>query len=878
MAEPEHTHQHHDHQTHEHLHHEAPHHEKRKGKAFEVNNNILFAILVIAILAITIYARLGLIGSQGLFEPDGFFYYSVVRATIINHLSEPQYLGISGFPTHNFIGEAPGLPYIAVIFYLLLGWTGASALAIMRFLPVFVAIVEVLLAYLIAKELSNSRLCGLLAMFFIAVSAGNIARTAALVYRGDTFIGIPIMLAIFLMLKGLKLKDTKKIAIVSVLAAFVLSTGALIWNGSPFIIAIYMLSLLLLMLYSFAAWKPDLAKSVLIFTLGLFVEFILATVYIALKGARSGLTLSGANFLIFYVPLLIISIVIFYAIKKDKTFGVFGLALGRWLFIIGVVLIVALSVIRFIPAVIALVILLLITVWQAFVRLKVPKFFGYYLVGIIVLGVLFSGFLLVSHGSISTIASSAGVSISGGSSTAIGATTQELQKPTYQFVFASFTLALYLGPIGIVLFLLFNRRIDGRDDESKQILTIGFIVLLSYLLITAYLQFNAIRYNSLLSIPLALFAAYALYAIIEVGGMVSVNKADLKYVATICVVIALALISLLWLRNIFTTGLQSHNLVYLIEGIGMIVMMALILAYTFMALLRNKPLELKWICLLAVFMAMLFCASFAMIESYSSAQADGINPSFLSAMTWLKANTASNATVLALWPDGSVVEGWANRTSYMDSVGGENGPRIYYFAQWLANDTPSTQYLDSIGRPQYIVARQYWLTELQGLIAEGSPANPGNYTFAVVGSIGTPEQNSTAQLYFFGNGVYNITLINRNGGNTSKQNYSAYLGTPGQLRQYKMQRVTFYNTSNTKYVEFDAQPGSYQINYTLMLFYSGSQIQGALVTTSGLYDSNLFRLVWLCTQYQCPYYANTTAKITPVYMNNDTRIFKVNYT
>jgi hypothetical protein len=876
MAEPEHAHSHHEHQGHEHPHHEPAHHQKR-AKAFEVNNNILFAILVIAILAITIYARLGLIGSQGLFEPDGFFYYSVVRATLMNHLSEPQYLGISGFPMHNFIGEAPGLPYITVIGYLLLGWTGASALAIMRYLPVFVAIIEVLLAYLIAKELSNSRLCGLLGMFFIAISAGNIARTAALVYRGDTFIGIPIMLAIFLMLKGLKLKDTKKIAIVAVLAAFVLSTGSLIWNGSPFIIAVYMLSLLLLMLYAFASWKPDLAKSVLIFTLALFVEGILAFIYAALKGARPGLALSGTNFIIFYIPLLIIAVAVFYAIKKEKTFGVFGSPLGRWLFIIGVVLIVALSIIRYIPADIALVVLLLITVWQAFARLKVPKFFGIYLIGIIVLGVLFSGFLFVAHGSISTIATSAGVSISGGTSTAIGATTQELQKPTYQFLFASFTLALYLGPIAVVLFLLFNRRIDGREEESKQILTVGFIVLLSYLLITAYLQFNAIRYNSLLSIPIALFAAYALYAVIEIGGMISVSKTDLKYVAAILVVIALALISFLWLRNIFTTGLQSHNLIYLIEGIGMIVMMAMILAYTFMGVLRNKPLELKWICLLAVFMALLFCASFSMIESYSSAQADGINPSFLAAMTWMKANTAANATVLALWPDGSVVEGWANRTSYMDSVGGENGERIYAFAQWLANDTPDTQYLSGIGNPQYIVARQYWLTELQGLIAEGQPANPGNYTFAVVGSIGTPEQNATAQLYFFGNGVYNITLINRNGGNTSIQNYSAYLGAPGQLKQYKMQRVTFYNTSNTRYVEFDAQPGSYQINYTLMLFYSGTQIQGALITTSGLYDSNLFRLVWLCTQYQCPYYANTSAKITPVYINNDTRIFKVNY-
>ena len=71
----------------------------RLGGVFEINNRIIFVVLAMAILAIAVYARLGLVTSQGLFEPDGFFYYSIVRATINSHLIEPQYLGISGFPT-----------------------------------------------------------------------------------------------------------------------------------------------------------------------------------------------------------------------------------------------------------------------------------------------------------------------------------------------------------------------------------------------------------------------------------------------------------------------------------------------------------------------------------------------------------------------------------------------------------------------------------------------------------------------------------------------------------------------------------------------------------------------------------------------------------
>ena len=62
-----------------------------------------------------------------------------------------------------------------------------------------------------------------------------------------------------------------------------------------------------------------------------------------------------------------------------------------------------------------------------------------------------------------------------------------------------------------------------------------------------------------------------------------------------------------------------------------------------------------------------------------------------------------------------------------------------------------------------------------------------------------------------------------------------------------------------------------------MIFYSGSQIEGAIIMTNGLYSSNLFKLVWLCNQYQCPY-SNSTRRISPVFINNDTRIYKITYT
>jgi asparagine N-glycosylation enzyme membrane subunit Stt3 len=892
MDEQDHSHHgHHDHQVHQQGSPETPQKAAptQVGGVFEINNRILFIILAVAILAVAVYARSGLLIRQGLFEPDGFFYYAIVKATISSvHLTVPQYLGISGFPNHNFIGEAPGLPYLTVIFYLLMG-KGISYLTIMRWLPILFGILEIILAYFIAKELSDSRLCGLLAMFFVAVSAGDIARTAALVYRGDTFIAVPLMLALLIMIKGMRLQSAKRMVIYALVAAFILSTGVLVWNGSAYVVAIYMLSLVMLLLYAFISWKPELSRTVLIFTATLFLLYLLQSAYVALGGARPGI-LEGNSFLVFYLPVLVGAIGAFWLTKRGRI-GMLHSPMGRALAAIIVIVIVGAAV-----------------------------------------GVTFKGYI----GTLATVAGVSAPATGSSNSTnieyAVGATTQELQKPSFSFLFASFELGLYLLVIGVVTSLLLLTGVAVERDGKKSFkfsaiaillaalvflcllnyaagfdhslafasfivymlilfLAYGlyssgagilegkwheFIILFAYLAVTAYLQYNAIRYNSLLAIPLAIFAAYGLYTVIEIAGRRKIVGPNHKYLIALVVIVVLAVVALIWVRNQITAGYALQNGWYLLQGYATIIVMLAMVAYVILPILKGTPTDLKKICLLAALVVVLYCTVFTVVESYSSAQADGINPSFLSAMVWLKNNTATNATVLALWPDGSVVEGWANRTSYMDSVGGENGMRIYYFARWLANSSADPQYLYGIGKPQYIVARQYWLTELSGLIAEGVPTNPQNYTFTQLSGIGQPQQNATSQFYFFSNGQYNVTLISTKTDNGPAANYSAYLGTVGQTQLYKVSRVTLYNTTSYFYKAFNATAGP-NLNFTLMIFYTGSQIEGAIIMNNGLYDSNLFKLVWLCNQYQCPY-SNSSARISPVFINNDTRIYKVTYT
>ena len=174
-------------------------------------------------------------------------------------------------------------------------------------------------------------------------------------------------------------------------------------------------------------------------------------------------------------------------------------------------------------------------------------------------------------GYVNTIAQASGVSAptstsqQAGINYAVGATTQELQKPTFSFLYASFSLALYLAPIGVLLFLLLNKRLDGREEESKAFITPTFIVLLAYLLVTAYLQYNAIRYNSLLSIPLALLSAYALYAIIESSAF-KLEGAK-KYLFAVGAIIVVGLLAIFWLHNLFNAGFALNNTIYIMEAI-----------------------------------------------------------------------------------------------------------------------------------------------------------------------------------------------------------------------------------------------------------------------------------------------------------------------
>ncbi|EQD37838.1 Oligosaccharyl transferase STT3 subunit, partial [mine drainage metagenome] len=87
------------------------------------------------------------------------------------------------------------------------------------------------------------------------------------------------------------------------------------------------------------------------------------------------------------------------------------------------------------------------------------------------------------------------------------------------------------------------------------------------------------------------------------------------------------------------------------------------------------------------------------------------NYSILQAAQWMRNNTPNNATVLTLWSDGSLIEGWANRTSISDSMmAGQDMPQ---FAQFLFARSGNLSYLNHAGA-QYLVIRDIYYEQYIG--------------------------------------------------------------------------------------------------------------------------------------------------------------------
>lgn len=228
-------------------------------------STIAWAALFVVILIIGLLCRLWMLNYYGFYEPDGFFYYSVVQQTLANNFRIPSPIPLSGFPMHNPLSEKPGLIYITLIPYVAMKavFSGLSLYTFMRLIPLVSAILEMLATYLLAYALTKNRKAALLAMLFMAILPASVLRTQATEYRGDTFVPTIFAFLLIVILRYRKINRIKSrdFIIKTAAAALLLFTGLITWVASVYIypvLGLFILSILLLYL------TKDLKKTIVI--------------------------------------------------------------------------------------------------------------------------------------------------------------------------------------------------------------------------------------------------------------------------------------------------------------------------------------------------------------------------------------------------------------------------------------------------------------------------------------------------------------------------------------------------------------------------------------------------------------------------------------
>ena len=819
---------------------------------------LIYGIAVITIIAVGIYLRSSMLRYTGFYEPDGWYHYSVVRAAVNNNFIIPLRLGISGWPGSTIVSEPKGLYWVTLLPYFFLRFTGVSYYYIMRHMAILFGLLDMLGAYLLARLLSKDKFFLLLVLTLVALSAGDAARTSALIYRGDGFVTIFLMIALLFEAYIFKAESKNEKVVYAALSGLFLSFGNFVWNGAPFAFIIYMVSFLLILMYSFVKKRSEILENCKYVLLALAIWFVSVSAMTYGGQITAGYQiLAGPGFLLVF-PVLVIAWYMARMINEKKYIESVPERLG---------------------CIIAFVVIGVLAVWAVDPSLIANIFVN-------------NGIIVVN---------------------AFDATIQELTPPTYNFLFASFSFTLYTTPMSIVMFLP-TLMLSGISSISFArtlfdmvfwfIMILGFIpyffmkvydsggflsgnarwragidvemlIIAVYFATTGFLQIYAIRFNSLIAPPLAILGAYTMYWMV-----LQAKKMDRKSIAGILGVGFIFVVAALMMGYTVSNSISGSLLTDMAISLPVA---AVIAGGVYFAAYTTERWEIMGFAVVVLLVVFVFY--WDVVYSGNIVPADTMNTQLYSALAWLKNNSASNSVVLTLWPDGSVVEGVANRTSVMDSVGSQNVTKSQLFAQWILNSSSEGSALTSrtFGSPNYLVVRYIWLFgETAGIFQESgyNTSLETSYAYAPLSSFNEYSNSTVNTLEFTSNpagpGIDVITLLYKN---ATMKSYIA----EGSGHISPFSAVAFYN-QNTGNFSIVKQTGFNITNgETLMIEYSSvpkpgiaMNVTGAIIFAQRMASSNMLKFLYFCNSNECAW-NSSTASMRLVFQNSDTRIFKINY-
>lgn len=829
-------------ETHEHEHH------TKTGKRLEL---LLFLALAVLALVVNVYFRAPMLKFFGFYEPDGYFHFAVIRAAVNNNFVVPKYLQLSGHPVHQPLSEPKGLYYMTIVPYYFLRFFGISYYSIERHVALVFGILDAIGAYFLARYLSKDKLFGLLVLFFVALSMGNAARTSAIIYRGDTFVTIFLIVALILLAELFKTKSRNRKLLLMVLTGLDLCIASFVWNGASFAIATAVFAFTLILLFGFVFERRELVENCKYVLGSLLIWFVLVRILIYSYLVTEQTFTGNYFFVLFFAMLLGWYIAETLLSNKHKLPSLLSTPLERFAVSVGFVAVAVVAIYFLIPS----------FVYAIFTS---------------------SGFQITST---------------------FAATIQELQPPSLNFLIASFGVQNWITPLGwlvvastyvssfkyvfwillllaSLLYLFMQVYESGGFASGAARIRFDFgapiLIILSYFAITAYLEIHAIRFNSLLSVPIAIISAFTVYWTVL---YCKENEIILYAACAITLAFSAYFLYLAYGLTITIFGQNTNGIIVSLIVIGA----SLLLAYYYLSLHKQKGKLLYYIVAIVLVESLLMYMTLRDVGYTSNLYpADSINPQLISAMAWLKNNSASNSVVLTLWPDGSLVEGIANLTSVSDSVGKQNAAIANPFAAWLYNSSPDPQFLfgNASDRPDYLLVRSIWLNEGSGIFTESgiNTSTTSNFGFLAFSSVNASSNANTLTYNFQGNGVVVRTVIKDVNGTRSVGSY-ALIGQ--QISPFRY--VAFDDQSNGNFSLIRQTSFNNTNNQTFLIQYSDVpspntpvNITAAYAFNPGLANSNMAKFLYFCGAQNC-IWNNNVASMQLVYVNSDTKIFKISY-
>lgn len=888
---------------------------QKLSPAGDFGTKMMFVLLLLAVIVIAIYLRITMLQFYGFYEPDGFYYYSVIRAAVNNGIFNiPKVLSISGWPSNAPVTEAKGIFLSTLIPYAFLQFFGVSYYTVMRLMPVIFGLLDMFGAYLLSRYLSRDKLLALLVMAFVGFSMGNAARTSALIYRGDTFVSFWLLIALVFFVETMRQEKKTMSILFAVLAGLALAFANFSWNGSPFADATFIFAFALLVVAGYIMRKDQVIKDSKYLLLAMLVWF-----FVVELGQSAGLIggqqlvspslqvlgFTIPSFIPIYLGLLALYLFIYALNFNLLTFSFLKqLSMPGRLFVM--VLLVIIGIALFTAALPSVV--YNIFVGNGFIthpgsfgttiqELQPPNAqFLYTSFGVVMFTNLQSlsmylplylniYFNATTPANLTTVSGTSTYNCPAGST--LNQNTKSCVIPTPFWVY---DVGIFAVILALILFIpyLFMQIYDSGGFLSGNArvrfdLNVGLVAIAAYFIITAYLQMHAIRFNSLVSIPLAIMGAYTLYWLISFA-KTTTNRRTVVFAG-------FALLFLVSLALVFFTGFAATSFLTL-SALGLGFLLSIICAYFAIHEQIETRLYQAGVYILVVFFFvgfMIVLLTNDNVYAQTLSQADSINPQFISALQWLKANSPSNSVVLTLWPDGSVVEGVANRTSVTDSVGSQNGTKADPFAAWILNSSSDSQFLTSplSGSPNYVLVRTPWLIETQGIYTESKiTENASLFGYLPITQFVEGQPNATTKQLIFRNNPtgYPFVVVNlRQISNTSQSSINGYI----QLSQSQIspfQTVGFYDQDNGNFTYIpQSQAYNGSNGETFMVLYSGVpkpnfyiNITGAYIFGPGIGDSNMIKFLYFCSSSAC-IWNNSNATAQMVYQNVDTKIFKITY-